>query len=112
MFIEEALYAKIIESMPIPCVDLVVMDRVGRILLLKRKNEPASNQWWFPGGRVLFGELRPDAARRKLRQECGLTQIELLEEIRTFDWLFSLEKGKKFIQLPHYLRLLWIRMKK
>jgi ADP-ribose pyrophosphatase YjhB (NUDIX family) len=95
MFIEETLYAEIIKSMPIPCVDLIVMDQVGRVLLLKRKNAPASNQWWFPGGRVLFGELRSDAARRKLRQECGLTQIKSLEELRTFDWFFSFQGGKR-----------------
>lgn len=94
MFIEEAVYAEIVKSMPIPCVDLVVMDKAGRILLLKRKNEPASNQWWFPGGRVLFGELRSDAARRKIKEECGLFMKENPIELGTIDCLLNL-KGNK-----------------
>ena len=95
MFIEETLYSEIVKSMPIPCVDLVVMDQAGRILLLKRKNEPASNQWWFPGGRVLFNELRSEAARRKLKEECGFPKCDALEELATFDWFFSFGEGQK-----------------
>lgn len=95
MFIEETLYAEIVKSMPIPCVDLVVVDQAGRILLLKRKNEPASSQWWFPGGRVLFNELRSEAARRKLKEECGLSQCDAFEELATFDWFFSFGEGQR-----------------
>lgn len=95
MFIEEILYAEIVKSMPIPCVDLVVVDQADRILLLKRKNEPASNQWWFPGGRVLVNELRSEAARRKLKEECGLSQCDAFEELATFDWLFSFGEGQR-----------------
>ncbi len=94
MFIKDSLYAEIVQSMPIPCVDLVVMDRSGRILLLKRKNEPAANQWWFPGGRVLFGEMRLEAAKRKLVEECGLSAESEPEELATLDCLLSIE-GKK-----------------
>lgn len=95
MFIEETLYAEIVQSMPIPCVDLAVMDNAGKILLLKRKNEPALNQWWFPGGRVLFNELRSDAAMRKLREECGLSQSYVFEELKTFDWFFGFGEGQR-----------------
>lgn len=94
MFIEENLYAEIIKSMPIPCVDLIVMDQRSRILLLKRKNEPASNQWWFPGGRVLFNELRSEAVRRKLKEECGLIMKENPIELGTIDCLLYLEGNK------------------
>lgn len=94
MFIEETLYAEFVQSMPISCVDLVVMDQAGRILLLKRKNEPASNQWWFPGGRVLFNEIRSEAVRRKLKEECGLFMKENPIELGTIDCLLNLEGNK------------------
>lgn len=81
--------------MPIPCVDLIVEDHAGRILLLHRKNEPAANQWWFPGGRVLFGETRPEAARRKLKEECGLTTERELTELGTLDWFFGFDTEQK-----------------
>ena len=94
MFVEETLYAEIVKSMPIPCVDFVVVDQAGRILLLKRKNESVSNQWWFPGGHVPFNELRSEAARRKLKKECGLSQRDAFEELATFDWFFSFGEGQ------------------
>ena len=89
MFIEDKLYEKILQVMPIPCVDLLVMDDIGRILLLRRKNEPAAGQWWFPGGRVQFKETRAQAARRKLKEECALESLNI-EELGTDDALFEM----------------------
>lgn len=88
MFVAEELYAQILQVMPIPCVDLLVMDGTGNVLLLLRKNEPAAGQWWFPGGRVLFGEKREDAVRRKLEEECGLFSMQF-HEVGTFDLLLN-----------------------
>lgn len=84
MLIPSEHYDQILKIMPIPCVDLVVQDRDGLILLLKRKNEPAKGQWWFPGGRVHYMETRHDAAIRKLKEECGLESTEF-QEWGTFD---------------------------
>ena len=84
MHIPAKLYRQILKVMPIPCVDLLVTDRQGRVLLVKRKNEPVKGQWWFPGGRVHHGETRAQAARRKLREECGLTARDV-REIGTYD---------------------------
>ena len=92
MFVAEELYSRILQVMPIPCVDLLVTDGAGNVLLLLRKNEPAAGQWWFPGGRVLFGEKREDAARRKLEEECGLVATQF-QEIGTFDILLNIGQG-------------------
>ena len=70
--------------MPIPCVDLIVADDHGQVLLARRKNEPAMGEWWFPGGRVHYLETRVDTAIRKLREECGLESDQLIE-LGTFD---------------------------
>lgn len=88
MLVSEELYSRILQVMPIPCVDLLVVDDAGKVLLLLRRNEPAAGQWWFPGGRVLFGEPRFDAAKRKLQEECGLFLTQF-QEIGTFDLLFN-----------------------
>lgn len=90
--IPKDLYGRIKQVMPIVCVDLVVIDRENRILLIKRNNEPAKNQWWFPGGRVHYGELRIEAAKRKLFQECGLSG-ESFQELGTFDCLLHSSEG-------------------
>lgn len=65
--------------MPIPCVDLLIENEKGKILLIKRSNEPAKGQWWFPGGRVHFKETRIAAAQRKLHEECGLQSLQINE---------------------------------
>lgn len=84
MRIRRPLYNRIMRSMPVFCVDLLVRDARGRVLMLKRANAPMKGQWWLPGGRVLYREPRPDAARRKLREECGL-EASALRELGTFD---------------------------
>lgn len=37
-----------------------------------RDNEPAKDQWWLPGGRVLKGETLAECAVRKAWEEVGL----------------------------------------
>ncbi len=89
MVIPDELYRKICQVMPIPCVDLLVSDPQGRVLLVKRKNEPAGGQWWFPGGRVHYLETREKAALRKLKEECGMEALGV-EEMGTFDVILEL----------------------
>ncbi len=70
------LYRKILDAMPISCVDVVIRSR-GRFLLCKRKNKPAQGKWWFVGGRVLKNEILEDAAKRKVREEIGISNIKI-----------------------------------
>lgn len=84
MFIENRLYEKIRKLLPIPCVDLVIVNDQGKILLAKRNNEPALGEWWFPGGRIHYLETRLAAVGRKLQEECGI-EAGLREELGTFD---------------------------
>ena len=78
MWIEDALYAEIKKVMPIPCVDIVVERKSdGRVLLLKRNNEPLKGQWWLPGGRINRGEAVYEAAIRKLEEEAGIKYARL-----------------------------------
>jgi colanic acid biosynthesis protein WcaH len=84
MFIPAEEYNKIKKIFPLPCVDLIVKNERQEILLVKRKNEPAKGVWWFPGGRVMFGEYRNEAAIRKLKEECGI-EAENPMEWKTFD---------------------------
>ena len=57
--------------MPILCVDLLIIHK-GKFLLLKRDNEPAKDEYWFPGGRVLKLETIKSAALRKAKLEVNL----------------------------------------
>lgn len=69
--IPKATYRKILELVPIVCVDLVIVNK-NKCLLVKRNNEPAKGQYWFPGGRVYKMETIEKAALRKAREEVNL----------------------------------------
>lgn len=56
---------------PIVGVGAVVL-RHGRLLVVKRGNEPARGLWSVPGGRLEFGETLAEGALRELREETGL----------------------------------------
>lgn len=70
-FIPDELYARILRSVPIACVDIAVVAR-GGVLLVRRKDAPARGEWWVPGGRVLKGEMMRQTAARKARDEVGI----------------------------------------
>jgi len=89
--IPEKMYSAFLRLMPVACVDLLVMNARNEVLLVKRKNEPSKNEWWFPGGRIHKMELRKDAAVRKLHEECGLSG-KIANEIGTYDVILDLKK--------------------
>ena len=91
MLIERKEYERIIRIFPRVCVDILLVDTNGRVLLLKRSNQPAIGKWWFPGGRVHIGETRLQAAHRKLKEECALPVGELTE-LGSFDLFFEIEQ--------------------
>jgi len=71
--INQKTYNTILENMPILCVDGVIVNSNNEVLLLRRKNEPALNQWWFPGGRVLKNEKLESSILRKIKEETNLS---------------------------------------
>lgn len=50
----------------------IVLDAAGRLLLVRRANEPGRGLWSVPGGRVEPGETDRDALVRELAEETGL----------------------------------------
>lgn len=88
MIIEQQLYNQILSNMPILCVDAVIIDKTNKVLLLKRKNEPAKNSWWFPGGRLQKGETLENAVVRKANEETGL-DLTLLKSLGVTQTIFD-----------------------
>ena len=62
---------------PVPGAQALV-EREGRVLLGRRRDDPAAGRWDIPGGFVEEQEHPLDALRRELREETGL-EIELVE---------------------------------
>ncbi len=57
----------------VPCVGGLVFDHRGRLLLVRRANEPGRGLWSVPGGRVEQGEDDHTAVVREMAEETGLT---------------------------------------
>src|ERR1700690_915859 len=70
-FIPQPLYDKIAKCMPIVSVEAVIVID-DKLLFLKRNNEPAKGEWWFPGGRIHKGESLEQALSREIKEETGL----------------------------------------
>jgi 8-oxo-dGTP diphosphatase len=56
----------------IRCVGAAVFDDTGRLLLIRRANEPGRGLWSVPGGRVEPGETDHHAVIREVAEETGL----------------------------------------
>lgn len=69
--INKSLYQEIIKSIPILCIDLIIIHN-KKYLLIKRSENPLKDEWWVPGGRVLSGETIEETAKRKLEEEVGI----------------------------------------
>jgi 8-oxo-dGTP diphosphatase len=59
---------------PCVCVGAVAIDD-GRLLLVRRVNEPGLGSWSVPGGRVEPGETVQEAVVRELAEETGVEGV-------------------------------------
>ncbi|MGC2289664.1 MAG: NUDIX domain-containing protein [Thermoplasmata archaeon] len=57
---------------------VIVEPKGQRFLLL---HEPAEDRWCFPKGHVEPGETLLEAARREIAEECGLSDLDIREEL-------------------------------
>lgn len=77
---------------PVPAVGLFVV-KDGRVLLVRRGNEPGRGKWSLPGGRVRFGERSEDAAVREMREETGL-EVRLRKVVDVVDVFWRGPEGE------------------
>lgn len=68
MRLPENLYSQVLRSMPVVAVDGVLFSE-GKVLLLKRKDDPFRGSWVLPGGMVKYGETLEEATTREFEEE-------------------------------------------
>ncbi len=73
--LDEPLFTSIVANTPLVSIDLVVQNNSDKVLLGKRKNRPAQNMWFVPGGIVRKDELISDAFTRLSLDELGVQQL-------------------------------------
>ena len=86
-WINEPEYSHIKKIMPLPCVDLLIMNN-NKMLIMKRNNPPLQNDWFTPGSRVLLGENLEDAVKRTLKEETGMSAYKI-EQIGAMSQIFD-----------------------
>jgi colanic acid biosynthesis protein WcaH len=57
-------FIHVIDSTPLVAIDLVIRNERNEVLLGKRKNRPAKDTWFVPGGRIKKNEKLQDALQR------------------------------------------------
>ena len=50
----------------------MILEKDGKILLVRRNKNPYKGTWSLPGGYVEYGETVEQAVERELLEECGL----------------------------------------
>lgn len=70
-----------------------IVVREGRVLLVKRAQEPLKGQWSLPGGLVELGETLSEAIAREVREETGLT-VTVEQLVEGVDRIYRDEQGR------------------
>lgn len=77
---------------PIPAVGVVVVND-HQVLLVQRGREPGLGRWTIPGGAIEVGETIHEAARREMREECGI-EIEPGRLLQAFETITRDDAGR------------------
>ena len=82
---------------PIPTVRIILQDKEGKILLLKRaKGKIAGGYWCLPGGKVDYNKTLEKAGTDELMEETGL-------DISNLKFLFFTEDLPQEKEKEHYI---------
>ncbi|WP_343586238.1 GDP-mannose mannosyl hydrolase [Herbaspirillum sp.] len=87
MHLSPSDFALVIQSLPLVSIDLLIRNERGEVLLGYRRNRPASDYWFVPGGRIRKNEALKDAMRRISRSELGV-EPESWELLGAFDHIY------------------------
>ncbi|MGO4331462.1 GDP-mannose mannosyl hydrolase [Cupriavidus sp. 2TAF22] len=69
-------FLSVVRHAPLVSIDLIVTDAQGRALLGRRRNRPARDTWFVPGGRIRKDENLDAAFRRIVADELGIAGVE------------------------------------
>ena len=75
-WLEPQDFERVVRFTPLVSIDILVRSKDGHVLLGRRKNEPARNSFFVPGGRITKNESLEDAFKRITAAELGV-QLEL-----------------------------------
>ncbi|MEM3793921.1 MAG: NUDIX hydrolase [Candidatus Bathyarchaeia archaeon] len=77
---------------PIPAVGAVIIHQ-GKVLLVKRGQDPSRGYWSIPGGVIELGEKAREAVKREVKEECGI-EIEVGPVLEVVDSIYWDAEGR------------------
>ena len=77
---------------PIVGVGAVIVDE-GKVLLIRRRDEPLKGEWSLPGGMVEVGETLESALMREMLEETGL-RVDVGPVVEVFDRIMRDEQQR------------------
>lgn len=72
MYLAPEIFTTVVAHTPLVSIDLLVFDADGNVLLGWRRNRPARNCWFVPGGRIAKDESLAAAFERLTLAELGI----------------------------------------
>jgi colanic acid biosynthesis protein WcaH len=81
-------FLQIVDVTPLVSIDLIIRNECGAMLLGKRRNRPALDCWFVPGGRIRKNERVAEARSRISKCELGVVVTEA-RLIGVFDHLYE-----------------------
>jgi colanic acid biosynthesis protein WcaH len=111
-FLKQAEFSTIVRLAPLVSIDLIVCDSDNRVLLGLRKNEPAKNSFFVPGGIVRKNELLEMAFARIVKAEINiLATLENATFVGVYDHVYDTNTagesgyGTRYVALGYRLML-------
>lgn len=71
-FLPDEEYGRALDTLVKGCVDVLLRNARGQVLLGLRAHEPAKGDWWYVGGRMRCGETIRETARRHVTRDIGI----------------------------------------
>ncbi len=84
---------RIYPASPVSGIGVVVYNNAGKILLVKRANEPHKGMWSIPGGAIELGESINQAAEREVLEECSV-KIKIERVLDAAENMVKDDKGR------------------
>jgi 8-oxo-dGTP diphosphatase len=85
--------SRIYPALPVSGVGVVVYNKAGKILLIKRAKEPNKGRWSIPGGAIELGETINRAAEREVLEECSV-KIKIERVLDAVENMVKDDKGR------------------
>ena len=71
MFLSNTDFCNVIKNTPLVSIDFIISNKNEEVLLGLRRNRPAKDYWFVPGGRIFKNETIKDAFARISETELG-----------------------------------------